>query len=548
MDLETGELKNNNPQLGSGDKEDTESLDDQRDSAEDVGLSQNNLAKNPSLGGAGELLDAVAAISSQLEVRAVAQEAAKQIAQFTNADVTAISKWDEEMSVVVLWAEYKRGQGTLSPVPYLPYEIAQYPSTEKVLKTAVPLQIQADDPKADEVERLTMEGLKAKSLLMLPLFAHDQVIGLIEIFETKKPRVFTQDEIANVRVLAKHAGISLDRAVLLAETRQYAAELETLRKASLNLTASLEWENVLFAILESALLLSQDALDAHIFLYDDGKLTFGEALWADGSRGKSFAEPREDGLTYKVAKFGKVISVPNMSKHPLFKDKAEGPSSWKGAIVGLPLRVRDRVVGVMNVAYRKPQEFSEETFRSLGLLADQAALVIANVRLHDVVRQQARTDPLTGLANRRAFDERLDDEIRRSSRYEHLFSLVLMDLDDFKRINDIYGHPTGDQTLQKLSECFSKNVRDTDFIARFGGDEFVMILPETEITHAEKIARKLIQTVEEYPFSWKSEEGALPLTLTIGLACYPSNADTAKGLMAFADKQLYKEKEGKRSN
>jgi diguanylate cyclase (GGDEF)-like protein len=335
---------------------------------------------------------------------------------------------------------------------------------------------------------------------------------------------------------------------LLAETRQYAAELETLRKASLNLTASLESEDVLYAILESALLLSQDALDAHIFLYDDGKLTFGEALWADGSRGKSFAEPREDGLTYKVAKFGEVISVPDMAKHPLFEDKAKGPNGWKGAIVGLPLMVRDRVVGVMNVAYRKPQEFSEETLRSLGLLADQAALAIVNVRLHDVVRQQARTDPLTGLANRRAFDERLDEEIRRSSRYEHPFSLFMMDLDDFKRINDTYGHPTGDQALRALGECFTKNVRDTDCIARYGGDEFVMILPETGKPHAERIARKLIQTVENYPFSWKSEEDALPLTLTVGIACYPSNADTAKDLMAFADQQLYKEKEGKRSN
>jgi diguanylate cyclase (GGDEF)-like protein len=124
----------------------------------------------------------------------------------------------------------------------------------------------------------------------------------------------------------------------------------------------------------------------------------------------------------------------------------------------------------------------------------------------------------------------------------------MIDLDDFKRINDTYGHPTGDQALRTLGECFIKNVRDTDFIARYGGDEFIMILPETEKSHAERIARKLIQTVENYPFSWKSEEDALPLTLTVGIACYPSNADTAKGLMAFADQQLYKEKEGGKSN
>jgi len=498
-----------------------------------------------SLGGASALLDAVAAISAQLEVRAVAQEAAKQIVQFTNTDACAISKWDVDMGIVVLWAEYKRGQNITSPVPYLPYKISEYPTTERVLNSSVPAQIHADDPKADKGERLMMEGMKAKSMLMLPLFAQERTIGLIEIFEIKRSRVFKQEEITTVQVLANHAGISLDRADLLAETKQRASELEAIRQASLSLTASLEQEDVFKAIMESALRLSHDSMDAHIFIYQDKILTFGAALWAEGIKGEIYTETREDGLTYTVARSGEVVTVEEVTQHSLFKDTDWLKSEWKGSIVGLPLKIGTRVVGVMNIAYRKPQEFTKDKLRILGLLADQAALTIVNARLHKMVSKQARTDPLTGLANRRAFDERLDEEIRRSSRYKHPFVIFMMDLDGFKRINDTYGHPTGDKTLRMLGKCFLETVRDTDFVARFGGDEFVMVFPETEKAYAKKVAKKLVQAVNDYPFPWKSEKIPLTLSITVGVACYPSDGENAEDLIAAADVALYKVKEGK---
>jgi diguanylate cyclase (GGDEF)-like protein len=504
------------------------------------------IEKPPSLGRADALLDAVAAISGQTEVRAVAEEAAKQIVHFTDADIAAISRWDEILGVVVLWAEYKRGQTTKSQVPYLPYHISDYPTTGLVLLTTSPTQLHIDDADIDEVERTMMEGVNAKSMLMLPLFAQERVIGLIEIFQVRGARTFTQDEIAHVRVLAEHAGISLDRAVLYAKTKQRASELESIRQASLTLTASLEQDKVFTAIMENALELSPDAMDTHIFTYQDDKLTFGASLWVDGREGPAYKTVRENGLTYSVARSGEVIVVEDASQSPLFEGTQWVSSGWKGSIIGLPLKAGDKVIGVMNIAHRTPQDFTEDRLRVLGLLSDQAAIAIVNVRLHNMVKRQARTDPLTGLANRRAFDERLDEEIRRSSRYEHHFTLFMMDLDGFKRINDTYGHPKGDQALSLLGECFMKTVRDTDFIARFGGDEFVLILPETEKKVANKLARKLSKTVEKYPFPWKNEPPPLPLTLTIGMACFPTDAKNAKDLIAAADTALYNNKKKKK--
>jgi len=504
------------------------------------------IERPPSLGRADALLDAVAAISGQTEVRAVAEEAAKQIVHFIDADIAAISRWDEVMGVVVLWAEYTRGQTTKSQVPYLPYHISDYPTTGIVLLTTSPAQLHIDDPDIDKAEQTMMEGMNAKSMLMLPLFAQERVIGLIEIFQVRGFRKFTQDEVAHIRVLAEHAGISLDRAVLYANTKQRASELESIRQASLTLTASLDEEKVFTAIMESALRLCPDAMDTHIFTYEDGKLTYGASMWVDGREGPAYKTLRENGLTYSVARSGEIIVVDDASQSPLYRGTSWVEAGWKGSIIGLPLKTGDKVIGVMNIAHRTPQDFTEDRLRVLGLLSDQAAIAIVNVRLHNMVKRQARTDTLTGLANRRAFDERLDEEIRRSSRYAHHFTLFMMDLDGFKRINDTYGHPKGDQALSLLGECFTKTVRDTDFIARFGGDEFVLILPETEKEVANKLANKLSKTVEKYPFPWKSKKKPLPLTLTIGIACYPIDANSAEGLIAAADIDLYHNKNKKK--
>jgi signal transduction histidine kinase len=183
----------------------------------------------------------------------------------------------------------------------------------------------------------------------------------------------------------------LERAITIAMARfgdmmalrRQAAELEALHQAGLRLTASLEQQPVLEAILEQALKLA-DADDAHIFLYENGQLTFGAALGASGPREEPIAEPRPQGLTYAVARSGERIVIPNVDDHPLFQDWR-----WGGAIVGLPLRVGERVLGVMNVAIELPHAFDESELRVLELLAAQAAIAVQNAHLYAQVQRHA---------------------------------------------------------------------------------------------------------------------------------------------------------------
>lgn len=382
-------------------------------------------------------------------------------------------------------------------------------------------------------------------LLGIPLKAGERIVGVMNM-AFDHPRTLPHSELNLLNLLADQAAVAIDRALAFEAARQRAAELETLQRASLRLTATLDPQEVYAAILDSALYLSADALDAHIFLFEHERLTFGAAHWADGEHGEPWSEPRPDGLTYRVARSGQPIAIEDTSQHPLYTgtDAPPNPESWQGAIIGLPLKLGERVIGVLNVAYRRPRPFTENDLRVLSLLADQAAITMENARLHELVSQQAATDALTDLPNRRAFDARLAEEIRRAGRYKHRFALAILDLNHFKRVNDTFGHPTGDSTLRQLAATIQGSLRDTDFVARMGGDEFALILPETRPQEAERVAEKVRQAIATCQYEWSTGPGQpFAITTAIGLAHYPEDANQVDALIAAADTALYTEKQ-----
>jgi diguanylate cyclase (GGDEF)-like protein len=239
-----------------------------------------------------------------------------------------------------------------------------------------------------------------------------------------------------------------------------------------------------------------------------------------------------------VARSGKVIAIEDMKGDPLF---TSAPSDWRGAIIGLPLKYGGKVLGVMNISWPTQRHFDQEELHAMELLADQAAIAVENARLHTIVQSEALTDPLTGLPNRRAFDLRLAEEIRRSMRYSHNFSVLMVDLDEFKRINDTHGHLVGDRALREIARCLRYNVRDTDFMARIGGDEFCLILPETKPGDEGSIAQKLREAAKDCQLTMP-DSTTENITLSIGAASFPLDATEPADLVSKADQALYREK------
>ncbi len=330
----------------------------------------------------------------------------------------------------------------------------------------------------------------------------------------------------------------IDHRAMLLMLKQQTDELDALKKLSINLTSSLELPDVLDAVVTEAMRLVFNARDVSIFLYNNQKLSFGAALDAEGKRNKPFTKPRMNGLTYTVAHTGEMIIVENTRTHPLFQNI---PDNWAGSIIGIPLKVGINVVGVMNLSRVTVGKFSHAELRLLSLLADQAAVAISNASLHLMISRQAYSDTVTGLPNRRALDERLEDETSSARRNNSSFAVIMMDLDGFKEVNDTYGHGAGDDVLRFVFNFMARGVRNTDFLARYGGDELTLILTQSDLSSARIVCEKIVESMQK--INYKLPDGKnLKLGISGGIALYPTHGGTGSDLLRAADAALYQAK------
>jgi len=334
----------------------------------------------------------------------------------------------------------------------------------------------------------------------------------------------------------------IDNRALLSMLKQQTDELDALKKLSINLTSSLDLPDVLDAVVSEAMRLIENAHDINIFLYKNHKLSFGAALDSDGTRNKPWSKPRSNGLTYTVAHGGDTVIVEDMQNHPLFRS---APKDWVGSIIGIPLKVGDMVVGVMNLSRSTLGGFSPSELRLLGLLSDQAAVAISNASLHQMISRQAYSDTLTGLPNRRALDERLEEEVQSARRNNYSFAVIMMDLDGFKAVNDTYGHATGDDVLRTVFGQMARGVRTTDFLARYGGDELSLILSQTEMSSAQVVTEKILEGMKK--LKYKLPDGKrLRIGISGGIAIFPVHARNGPDLLRAADAALYQAKKYQR--
>jgi diguanylate cyclase (GGDEF)-like protein len=359
----------------------------------------------------------------------------------------------------------------------------------------------------------------------------ESVLKLLDILAASFEKLFPEEN-ESIRIVAREL---INNRSLLAMLKQQTDELDALKKLSINLTSSLDLPDVLDAVVSEAVRLIENARDVNIFLYKNHKLSFGAALDADGTRNKPWAKPRANGLTATVARDGQTIIVEDMTKHPLFQHI---PAHWVGSIIGIPLKVGTTVVGVMNLSRSTVGGFTSSELRLLSLLSDQAAVAISNASLHQMISRQAYSDTLTGLPNRRALDERLEEEVLSARRNNYSFAVIMMDLDGFKAVNDTYGHAIGDDVLRLVFGQMARGVRTTDFLARYGGDELTLILSQTELSSAQVVTEKIIEGMKK--LKYKLPDGRrLKIGISGGIALYPVHARSGPDLLRAADAALY---------
>jgi len=209
-----------------------------------------------------------------------------------------------------------------------------------------------------------------------------------------------------------------------------------------------------------------------------------------------------------------------------------------------PLTCQDRVVGVLNLADKiKNGSFDSEDIALIELFSQLVGASIGNIKLFEKIQRQATTDGLTTLANHKTFYEILERELWRSRRYGGQISLIMIDIDNLKKINDTYGHRAGDKVIREVSRKIKDCIRQIDTAARYGGDEFAVILPNTSLADAVVVAERMVDVVAHSPATWKKEQ--IALSISVGLGQY--DADTnPQDITSGSDRALYTAKqEGK---
>ncbi len=256
---------------------------------------------------------------------------------------------------------------------------------------------------------------------------------------------------------------------------------------------------------------------------------------------------RGEGIAGKVAEQGEPILVKNLESDPRIRQKNRQHYKTR-SFVSVPLKIADRVIGVLNLSDKTTGEvFDEEDLKLIQSFATQAAVVVERNEFYnksEELKKLTITDSLTGLLNRRYLLERLKDEVARSERHVHPLSLLMLDLDGFKHCNDTRGHLFGDRTLKTIAEILLSTVRSMDVVARFGGDEFMVILPETGETTAIAIAERIRNNIaiKALLTEDQTDEAPYALTASIGIACYPEHGETVEQLLEHVDNALYRAK------
>ena len=267
------------------------------------------------------------------------------------------------------------------------------------------------------------------------------------------------------------------------------------------------------------------------------KIVFGLKEGQEGVQPHSTVKIKSgEGVAGTVLKTGNSIIVNEGHKDPLFKSYDNNLEFEKtiSSLISVPLKIKDRVTGVINGVNKVNSEpFTEEDQRLLEALAQQAAMAVEHARLYEL----AITDGLTKLFIHRYFQARLEEEMVRAKRYHTACSLILFDIDHFKKFNDTYGHQQGDVVLIEVAKLTKQTVRETvDIPARYGGEEFAIILPETDAKGAHLVAERLRKTVEAYDFP----PGKGPQGHHFSGCCHlPDHASVKSVLIKKADMALY---------
>ena len=404
--------------------------------------------------------------------------------------------------------------------------------TEYVLRRKEPVLIQQDVEKVVAGMGLAPSG-PAQSLCAVPILLHGEAVGVIGIVNYTQPGAFDQGHIEVLTTMAAQAAVAIENARLFGAEQTRGRQLTLLNNVSRQAISTLNPEEMLSAVTAEMFAgLSYDYVGVGVLDYSTREVVI-QAEGSGGARGLKRHYKLSEGSVGQVAMSGRVQQVDDFAESAS-ADEAQPMLPEARSLVTLPILYADQLLGVLHAESRQPRAFSAEDVLLLRTLADQVGSALHNAFIFQRAQEQAITDGLTGVKTHRFFMEGLNAEWRRATRVGRDFSLLLLDLDKFKFVNDYFGHLEGDTILQRVGHILEQNVRRSDLVARYGGDEFVVLMPETNVSQAYMLGDKLRQWLANDPLLREKR-----ITASVGIATYPQHATAPQELIQIADASMY---------
>jgi diguanylate cyclase (GGDEF)-like protein len=336
---------------------------------------------------------------------------------------------------------------------------------------------------------------------------------------------------------------------LLRELKRTVDELAVLNEIGKALTSSLDIGEVMHLILAKVSeLLKPRNWSLLLRDYETGELYFKAAVGAGSEILLHLRLQRGEGIAGWVAENNRPLLVPDVHQDKRFASRFDAASRFTTkAILCVPLTFKGRVLGVIELVNGEGDGvFTEEDLRILSTVAEFSAIAIENAQNFQKVQDLTVLDDHTGLFNSRHLKRTLEQEITRATRFGHPVSLIFFDLDHFKQVNDSHGHQAGSRVLAEVGKLLVGTLRSTDVPVRYGGDEFVVLLPETSKDQAMEAAKRLRREVAEHKFLAPEPYGPLKVTASLGVASFPDDARSPEDLLRKADQAMYLVKQTRR--
>lgn len=399
----------------------------------------------------------------------------------------------------------------------------------------------------EEIADLLNLGLPEEiiSVHLFPVIAGKNLVGMINIINS----AISEEEAEIIIEVCRISGQLFRLADLTNLYKRGLKDIDVLNTLAKLLMPVKEPDMLCEIILDSSVNLAE-AEKGSLMLFDNGSscLTVKAAKGIHKKLQSGIRIREGEGVAGWVLREGTPLIVQDIEKNELGFPRR--PKYRTGSFISIPLKVEEKTIGVLNISDKITGEvFSEEDFLLLRSFASYASIALERSNYYILagqMRELSITDSLTGLFNRRYFEERFFEELYRSERHSLSFSLAMLDIDDFKLFNDSEGHLAGDEMLKYIANTAKECLRVSDVIARFGGEEFTIIMPQTEKDEALLVAERIRNTIKEnFPSAWRLFPRE-SLTVSIGIATFPKDGKDRRELIRYADKALYMAKmEGK---